>query len=271
MRVSELADEEDTRADRPRDNLKRTPDDDYIGPHDCSASEREGSAQVARRTSVDIPHGCDRTTDGGCRRGARPRPARQAARLGALESASRRSRCGCSTTNPDAVIDQAWWDERIASAIARRVPLEDHTNALQAGARRGRWMSVARLRSLRRMARRAVHERGARAIPGRDQSLRCARWPSRPGFWRATTFRSARRKGCRGRPSCCTATFRARSKSTSTASDFSPRRGPDRRPARSSIRGRTGTSSAPWREGARSTASATTARSRCIWRGRQPT
>src|ERR1700686_3197712 len=33
--------------------------------------------------------------------------------------------------NPDAVIDQAWWDERIASAIARRVPLEDHTNALR--------------------------------------------------------------------------------------------------------------------------------------------
>ena len=33
--------------------------------------------------------------------------------------------------NPDAVIDQAWWDERIASAIARRVPLEDHTNAMR--------------------------------------------------------------------------------------------------------------------------------------------
>jgi 23S rRNA (cytosine1962-C5)-methyltransferase len=33
--------------------------------------------------------------------------------------------------NPDAVIDQAWWDERIAAAIARRVPLEDHTNALR--------------------------------------------------------------------------------------------------------------------------------------------
>src|ERR1700720_1911545 len=32
---------------------------------------------------------------------------------------------------PDAVIDQAWWDERIASAIARRVPLEDHTNAIR--------------------------------------------------------------------------------------------------------------------------------------------
>jgi 23S rRNA (cytosine1962-C5)-methyltransferase len=29
------------------------------------------------------------------------------------------------------VIDQAWWDERIASAIARRVPLEDHTNAFR--------------------------------------------------------------------------------------------------------------------------------------------
>ena len=33
--------------------------------------------------------------------------------------------------NPEAVIDQAWWDERIASAIARRVPLEDHTNAFR--------------------------------------------------------------------------------------------------------------------------------------------
>src|SRR6266513_4607606 len=33
--------------------------------------------------------------------------------------------------DPDAVIDQAWWDERIASAIARRVTLEDHTNALR--------------------------------------------------------------------------------------------------------------------------------------------
>lgn len=33
--------------------------------------------------------------------------------------------------NPDAVIDQAWWDERIAAAIARRVPLEDHTNAMR--------------------------------------------------------------------------------------------------------------------------------------------
>jgi 23S rRNA (cytosine1962-C5)-methyltransferase len=33
--------------------------------------------------------------------------------------------------NPDAIIDQAWWDERIASAIARRVPLEDHTNAFR--------------------------------------------------------------------------------------------------------------------------------------------
>ena len=33
--------------------------------------------------------------------------------------------------DPDAVIDQGWWDERIASAIARRVPLEDHTNALR--------------------------------------------------------------------------------------------------------------------------------------------
>jgi 23S rRNA (cytosine1962-C5)-methyltransferase len=33
--------------------------------------------------------------------------------------------------NPDAVIDQAWWDEHIAAAIARRVPLEDHTNAMR--------------------------------------------------------------------------------------------------------------------------------------------
>ncbi len=33
--------------------------------------------------------------------------------------------------NPEAVIDQAWWDERIASAITRRVPLEDHTNAFR--------------------------------------------------------------------------------------------------------------------------------------------
>jgi len=33
--------------------------------------------------------------------------------------------------NPDAVVDQSWWDERIASAIARRVPLEDHTNAMR--------------------------------------------------------------------------------------------------------------------------------------------
>ena len=34
-------------------------------------------------------------------------------------------------SNTDAVIDQAWWDERLAAAIARRVPLEDHTNALR--------------------------------------------------------------------------------------------------------------------------------------------
>jgi 23S rRNA (cytosine1962-C5)-methyltransferase len=33
--------------------------------------------------------------------------------------------------DPDAVIDQAWWDEHIAAAIARRVPLEDHTNAMR--------------------------------------------------------------------------------------------------------------------------------------------
>ena len=33
--------------------------------------------------------------------------------------------------NPGAVIDQAWWDDHIAAAIARRVPLEDHTNAMR--------------------------------------------------------------------------------------------------------------------------------------------
>ena len=33
--------------------------------------------------------------------------------------------------DPAAIIDQAWWDERIAAAIARRVPLEDHTNAFR--------------------------------------------------------------------------------------------------------------------------------------------
>jgi len=33
--------------------------------------------------------------------------------------------------DPGAIIDQAWWDERIASAIARRAPLEDHTNAFR--------------------------------------------------------------------------------------------------------------------------------------------
>jgi len=33
--------------------------------------------------------------------------------------------------DPDAIIDQAWWDERIAASIARRVPLEDHTNAMR--------------------------------------------------------------------------------------------------------------------------------------------
>ncbi|HEY2037278.1 MAG TPA: class I SAM-dependent rRNA methyltransferase [Steroidobacteraceae bacterium] len=33
--------------------------------------------------------------------------------------------------DPEAVIDQAWWDERIASAIARRAGLEDHTNAMR--------------------------------------------------------------------------------------------------------------------------------------------
>jgi 23S rRNA (cytosine1962-C5)-methyltransferase len=34
-------------------------------------------------------------------------------------------------SDPGAVIDQAWWDERIAASIARRVPLEDHTNAFR--------------------------------------------------------------------------------------------------------------------------------------------
>jgi 23S rRNA (cytosine1962-C5)-methyltransferase len=34
-------------------------------------------------------------------------------------------------SDAEAVIDQAWWDERIAAAVARRVPLEDHTNALR--------------------------------------------------------------------------------------------------------------------------------------------
>lgn len=33
--------------------------------------------------------------------------------------------------DPGAVINQAWWDERIGSSIARRVPLEDHTNAFR--------------------------------------------------------------------------------------------------------------------------------------------
>lgn len=33
--------------------------------------------------------------------------------------------------DPNAIIDQAWWDERIAAAIARRAPLEDHTNAFR--------------------------------------------------------------------------------------------------------------------------------------------
>ncbi len=34
-------------------------------------------------------------------------------------------------SNPDAVIDQAWWDARIAASIARRTTLEDHTNAFR--------------------------------------------------------------------------------------------------------------------------------------------
>jgi len=33
--------------------------------------------------------------------------------------------------DPGAVIDQAWWDARLAAAIARRVALEDHTNAFR--------------------------------------------------------------------------------------------------------------------------------------------
>src|ERR687889_629802 len=33
--------------------------------------------------------------------------------------------------NPDAVIDQAWCDERIAMAVARRAPLEEYTNAFR--------------------------------------------------------------------------------------------------------------------------------------------
>ena len=34
-------------------------------------------------------------------------------------------------SDPDAIIDQAWWDARIAASIARRTSLEDHTNALR--------------------------------------------------------------------------------------------------------------------------------------------
>lgn len=33
--------------------------------------------------------------------------------------------------DPSAVIDQAWWDRRIASSIARRATLDDHTNAFR--------------------------------------------------------------------------------------------------------------------------------------------
>jgi Predicted SAM-dependent methyltransferases len=33
--------------------------------------------------------------------------------------------------DPSAVIDQAWWDGRIASSIARRATLDDHTNAFR--------------------------------------------------------------------------------------------------------------------------------------------
>src|SRR5260370_22182111 len=34
-------------------------------------------------------------------------------------------------SDPDAVIDHGWWDERIASAIARRVPLAGHTHCVR--------------------------------------------------------------------------------------------------------------------------------------------
>ena len=34
-------------------------------------------------------------------------------------------------SNPDAIIDQSWWDERLAMAIARRAPIEEHTNAFR--------------------------------------------------------------------------------------------------------------------------------------------
>ena len=34
-------------------------------------------------------------------------------------------------SDPDAVIDQAWWDARIAASISRRISLEEHTNALR--------------------------------------------------------------------------------------------------------------------------------------------
>ncbi|HEU4747064.1 MAG TPA: hypothetical protein VFS56_01085, partial [Gemmatimonadaceae bacterium] len=34
-------------------------------------------------------------------------------------------------SDPDAVIDQAWWDARIAASISRRIPLEEITNALR--------------------------------------------------------------------------------------------------------------------------------------------
>ena len=34
-------------------------------------------------------------------------------------------------SDPGAVIDQAWWDARIAASIARRISLEEHTNALR--------------------------------------------------------------------------------------------------------------------------------------------
>lgn len=33
--------------------------------------------------------------------------------------------------DPAAVIDQAWWDARIAASISRRIPLEEHTNAMR--------------------------------------------------------------------------------------------------------------------------------------------
>ena len=100
--------------------------------------------------------------------------------------------------DPDAVIDQAWWDERIASAIARRVPLEDHTNAFRlvhgeadglpslVCDRYDQWLVVQFMSA------------GLEASATRS-SRRCDRSSSRREFWPATTFRCARRKDCRAR------------------------------------------------------------------------